>query len=72
MPSWCVYHAVTLQRAISLSYHVRIFYSPWEDNINVNLKGTGHDGVDRIQIKTGITDGSCERGNEFSGSIKFR
>jgi hypothetical protein len=72
MTSWPVYHVVTLQRETSLSYHVTIFSSPWQDNINVNPKGTGHDRVDRIQIKTGSTDGSCERGNEFSGSMKFR
>jgi hypothetical protein len=53
MPSLRVYRAVTLQRTISLSYHVTIFSSPREDNINVNPKETGHEGVDRIRWRWG-------------------
>jgi hypothetical protein len=43
----------------------------WEDNIKMDLRevGWGH-GVDRSGLREGQVAGSCECGNEPSGSIK--
>jgi hypothetical protein len=40
----------------------------WVDNIKMDLREIGCDGVDWLRI--GTSGGSCEHGNETSGSIK--
>jgi hypothetical protein len=39
----------------------------WVDNIRMDLRGIGWDGMDCIDL---VREGSCEHGNEPSGSIK--
>jgi hypothetical protein len=40
----------------------------WEDNIKMDLREIGWGGMDWIDL--GPVEGSCEHGNEPSGSIK--
>jgi hypothetical protein len=44
----------------------------WENNIKIDLKEFDREGVNWIDLDqgTGRLAGSCERGNETSGSIK--
>jgi hypothetical protein len=43
----------------------------WEDNIKMNLRETGIDGANWIRLaKDRVVAGSCDHGNELSGSIK--
>jgi hypothetical protein len=41
----------------------------WEDNIKIDLQEVGCGGMDWIELAE--VEGSCECGNELSGSIKF-
>jgi hypothetical protein len=41
----------------------------WEDNMKMDLRGIGFGDVDWIHLAQ--DRGSCEHGNETSGSIKF-
>jgi hypothetical protein len=45
----------------------------WEDNIKMDLQevGCGEYGLDRTSSEYGQVSGSCEFGNELSGSIKY-
>jgi hypothetical protein len=44
----------------------------WVDNIKMDLKETGRNGMDWIDLvqELGPLEGSCEHDNESSGSIK--
>jgi hypothetical protein len=44
----------------------------WVKNIKIDLReiGLGWSGLDRSDSGQGPLDGSCERGNEHSGSVK--
>jgi hypothetical protein len=44
----------------------------WVDNIKIDLRETGWDGVDWVNLTQvrGPVEGSCEPGDEPSGSIK--
>jgi hypothetical protein len=43
----------------------------WEDNIKMDLQGMGCGGTDWVKLlQEGRTAGTCECGNEPSGSIK--
>ena len=42
----------------------------WEDNIKMNLQDVGGCGLDRAGSGQGQVAGTCECGNESSGSIK--
>jgi hypothetical protein len=43
----------------------------WVDNIKIDLREIGWDGMDWIELaQNRAVEGSCERGNEPSGSIK--
>jgi hypothetical protein len=43
----------------------------WEDNIKMDLRETGFEGgLDSSSSRQGPVAGSCEHGNEPSGSIK--
>jgi hypothetical protein len=42
----------------------------WVDNIKLDLRKIGWDGGDWMNLAQGPVEGSCERGNEPSGSIK--
>jgi hypothetical protein len=44
----------------------------WVDNIKIDLRETGWDGMDWIDLAEdrGPVESSCERGNKPSGSIK--
>jgi hypothetical protein len=44
----------------------------WVDNIKMDLREIGWDGMDWIDLAQdkGPVDGSCEHGNEPSGSVK--
>ena len=46
----------------------------WEDNIKMDLQevGCGGHGLDRSGLGKGQVAGTCECGNEPSGSIKYR
>jgi hypothetical protein len=45
----------------------------WEDNIKMTLPVVGSGGMDWIDVvRIGTGGGSCECGNELSGSIKCR
>jgi transposase len=45
----------------------------WVDNIIVDLREKGWDGMHWIDLaqERGPVEGSCENGNELSGSIKW-
>jgi hypothetical protein len=43
----------------------------WVDNIKVDLREIRRDDVDWIGLAEGPVEGSCEHGNETSGSIKY-
>jgi hypothetical protein len=40
------------------------------DNIKMNLREIGWDGMDWIDLDQGPVEGSCEHGNKPMGSIK--
>jgi hypothetical protein len=42
----------------------------WVDNIEIDLRGIGWDGLDRTGSGWGPVEGSCEHGDEPSGSLK--
>jgi hypothetical protein len=43
----------------------------WVDNIKMDLREIGCDGMVWIDVaQNGLVEGSCEHGNELSGSIK--
>jgi hypothetical protein len=44
----------------------------WEDNIKLNLSGSGMWGIDWIDLVQDQVVGTCKCGNEPSGSIKCR
>jgi hypothetical protein len=44
--------------------------SRWVDNIKIDLREIGWDGLDRSSSGQGPVEGSCEYDNEPSGSIK--
>jgi hypothetical protein len=48
----------------------RICTGKTADNIKMDLRETGWDGMNWIDLGQGSVDGSCEHGNELSGSIK--
>jgi hypothetical protein len=41
-----------------------------EDNIEIDLQEVGYGGLDWIEVAQGKVAGTCECGNEHSGSIK--
>jgi hypothetical protein len=43
----------------------------WVNNIKMNLREIGWDGLDLSGSVQGPVEGSCEHGNENSSSIKF-
>jgi hypothetical protein len=45
--------------------------SRWVDNIKMGLREIGWYGLDLFGSGEGPVEGSCEHGNETSGSIKF-
>jgi hypothetical protein len=42
----------------------------WDENIKMDLRETGMDGVNWIRLAQGPVAGFCEHGNELSGSMK--
>jgi len=42
----------------------------WEDNIKMDLQEVGYGGVDWIKLAQDKKSGTCECGNEPSGSMK--
>jgi hypothetical protein len=42
----------------------------WVDNIKIDLREIGWDGMDWIDLAQGPVEGSCEHGDEPSGSLK--
>jgi hypothetical protein len=45
--------------------------SRWVDNIKMDLREIGWDGMDWIDLAQAREQGSCERDSELSGSIKL-
>jgi hypothetical protein len=43
----------------------------WVDNIKLDLREIGWDGMDWIEMDQGSVEGSCEHGDEPSGSLKL-